>query len=98
MNPTPFELQEPNKFEVTKPKMGDVMQLNKDTYIVVVGGKPNGSWTGVEKPRDLAEVTAYQHRPTLTNESTKTREPTESRDETNPMKAALERLRSLLKR
>jgi hypothetical protein len=60
-------------FEVTKPKMGEVMQLNKDTYVAVVGGKPNASWTGLETPMDLSEVTAYQHRPTLTNESTKAR-------------------------
>ena len=59
--------------EVTKPKMGEVMQLSKDTYVAVVGGKPDASWTGLEKPMDLSEVTAYQHRPMLTNASTKAR-------------------------
>jgi hypothetical protein len=62
-----------NKFEVIKPKMGDVMRLKKDTYVAVVGGKPNAIWTGLEKPMDLAEVTAYQHRATLTKESTQAR-------------------------
>jgi hypothetical protein len=51
--------------------MGVVMRLNKDFYVAVVGGKPNDSWKGLEKPMDLAEMTSYQHRPTLTNESTK---------------------------
>jgi hypothetical protein len=67
------EPQETNKFEVTKPRMGEVMQLSKDTYVAVVGGKPNMDWTGLELPMDLSEVTAYQHRPLLTNASTKAR-------------------------
>jgi hypothetical protein len=49
------------------------MQLSRDTFVAVVGGKPNANWTGLEMPMDLSEVTAYQHRPMLTNQSTKAR-------------------------
>jgi hypothetical protein len=59
------------KIEVVMPTMGEVMRLRKDTYVALVCGQT--SWMGLETPMDLSEVTAYQHRPTLTNESTKER-------------------------
>jgi hypothetical protein len=68
-----MEPKEPKMFEVAKPRMVEVMRLNKDIYVAVVGAKSNASWTGQEATMDLSEVTACQHRPMLTNESTKAR-------------------------
>ena len=58
-------------FKVTHPTMGGILQTDKDTYVAVVGGKPNPSWTGLESPMDTSKVNAYQHRPTSTTASGK---------------------------
>jgi hypothetical protein len=58
-------------FKVTKPTMGDILQTDKDTYIAVVGGKPNPSWTAFESPMDTSKANAYQHHPTSTTASGK---------------------------
>jgi hypothetical protein len=53
----------PTTFKITKPTMGHILQTDKDTYVVVVGGKPNPSWTALERPMDTSKVNTYQHYP-----------------------------------
>ena len=45
-------------FKVTRPTMGGILQTDKDTYVAVVGGKPNPSWTGLESPMDTIKESA----------------------------------------
>ena len=38
--------------KVIKPTMGEILQVDKDAFVAVVGGKPNSVWTALESPMD----------------------------------------------
>ena len=56
-------------YQVERPQMGAVLQIDVDKFVAVVGGKPKPDWSGLEEPITSSVVEATRHRPTATSPS-----------------------------